>query len=182
MEKKKITRFSVKEWQANSRRRVVTNTGKDVRILCVDRIGGEKIMPVVALVLCEGAGCRAEALCEFDADGVQNGGGEGWQLYFEETYEDVLENELLANGFRPIREESKERDFYKTISKENKYDIFVNVTQKTAGYMYVGSEGKIASARIPLNEGTTCAEIQEWAEKINKAIQWQTERKSSAET
>ena len=52
MEEKKIARFSVKEWEANPKQRVVTNTGKDVRILCVDRIGGEKILPVVALVSC----------------------------------------------------------------------------------------------------------------------------------
>ena len=171
MEEKKLVRFSVKEWQANPKRRVVTNTGKDVRILCLDRIGGEKILPVVALVLCEGAGNRAEALCEFDAYGIQNGNKEdnGWILYFKETYAD----ELLANGFRLLIEESKERTFYKTINagKENSYDIFVNMTQKTASYMRVGLDGMFASVHIPLNEGMTCAEIQEWAEKINKTIQ-----------
>ena len=41
MEKKKLVRFSLEAWQANPKRRVVTNTGKDVRILCVDRIGGK---------------------------------------------------------------------------------------------------------------------------------------------
>lgn len=173
MEKKKLTRFSVEEWKANPKRKVVTQDGRDVRILCVDRLDEKRELPVVALVAYEWTGDRSEALCEFDAYGEQNGNDydNGWILYFEETYDDILENELLANGFRPIREESKERDFYKTIGKENKYDIYVNVTQKTAGYMCVGSEGKIASARIPLNEGITCAEIQEWAEKINKAIQ-----------
>lgn len=175
MEEKKSARFSVKEWEANPKRRVVTNTGKDVRILCVDRIGGEKILPVVALVLCEGAGSRAEALCEFDADGIQNGNKDdnGWILYFKETYADVLEDELLANGFRLIMEKSEERTFYKTINagKENRYDIFVNTTQKTASYTRVGLDGMFASVRIPLNEGMTCAEIQEWAEKTNKAIQ-----------
>ena len=131
MEEKK-TRFSVKEWEANPKRRVVTNTGKDVRILCVDRIGGEKILPVVALVLCEGAGSRAEALCEFDADGIQNGNKNGWILYFKETYADVLEDELLANGFRLIMEKSEERTFYKTINagKENRYDIFVTIASR----------------------------------------------------
>ena len=166
MEEKKLARFSVKEWEANPKRRVVTNTGKDVRILCVDRIGGEKILPVVALVLCEGAGSRAEALCEFDADGIQNGNKNGWILYFKETYADVLEDELLANGFRLLT-------FYKTINagKENRYDIFVNTTQKMASYTRVGLDGMFASVRIPLNEGMTCAEIQDWAEKTNKAIQ-----------
>lgn len=41
MEEKKLARFSVKEWEANPKRRVVTQDGKDVRILCVDRIGGK---------------------------------------------------------------------------------------------------------------------------------------------
>lgn len=172
MEEKKLARFSVKEWEANPKRKVVTNTGKDVRILCVDRIGGEKILPVVALVLCEGAGSRAEALCEVDADGVQNGNKNGWILYFKETYADVLEDELLANGFRLLMEKSEERTFYKTINagKENIYYIYVNMTQKTASYTRVGLDGMFASVRIPLNEGMTCAEIQEWAEKTNKAI------------
>lgn len=139
MEEKKIARFSVKEWEANPKQRVVTNTGKDVRILCVDRIGGEKILPVVA----------------------------------KETYADVLEDELLANGFRLLMEKSEERTFYKTINagKENGYDIFVNTTQKTASYTHIGLDGMFASVRIPLNEGMTCAEIQDWAEKTNKAIQ-----------
>ena len=139
MEEKKIARFSVKEWEANPKQRVVTNTGKDVRILCVDRIGGEKILPVVA----------------------------------KETYADVLEEELLANGFRLLMEKSEERTFYKTINagKENGYDIFVNTTQKTASYTHIGLDGMFASVRIPLNEGMTCAEIQDWAEKTNKAIQ-----------
>ena len=139
MEEKKIARFSVKEWEANPKQRVVTNTGKDVRILCVDRIGGEKILPVVA----------------------------------KGTYADVLEDELLANGFRLLMEKSEERTFYKTINagKENGYDIFVNTTQKTASYTHIGLDGMFASVRIPLNEGMTCAEIQDWAEKTNKAIQ-----------
>lgn len=175
MEEKKLARFSVKEWEANPKRRVVTQDGKDVRILCVDRIGGEKILPVVALVLCEGAGSRAEALCEFDADGIQNGNenGDGLRLYFKETYADVLEDELLANGFRLLMEKSEERTFYKTINagKENRYDIFVSMTQKTASYTRVGLDGMFASVRIPLNEGMTCAKIQDWAEKTNKAIQ-----------
>lgn len=175
MEEKKLARFSVKEWEANPKRSVVTNTGKDVRILCVDRIGGEKILPVVALVLCEGAGSRAEALCEFDADGIQNGNKDdnGWVLYFKETYADVLADELLANGFRLLMEKSEERTFYKTINagKENRYDIFINTTQKMASYTRIGSDGMFASVRIPLNEGMTCAEIQDWAEKTNKAIQ-----------
>lgn len=172
MEEKKSARFSVKEWEANPKRKVVTNTGKDVRILCVDRIGGEKILPVVALVLCEGAGSRAEALCEFDADGIQNGNKNGWILYFKETNADVLEDELLANDFSLLGK-SEERTFYKTINagKENRYDIFVNTTQKTASYTRIGSDGMFASVRIPLNEGMTCAEIQDWAEKTNKAIQ-----------
>lgn len=144
MEEKKIARFSVKEWEANPKQRVVTNTGKDVRILCVDRIGGEKILPVVA----------------------------------KETYADVLEDELLANGFRLLMEKSEERTFYKTINagKENGYDIFVNTTQKTASYTHIGLDGMFASVRIPLNEGMTCAEIQDWAEKTNKAIQGHTGR------
>ena len=173
MEEKKLVRFSLEEWQANPKRSVVTQDGKDVRILCVDRIGGEKILPVVALVLCEGAGNRAEALCEFDADGIQNGNKNGWILYFKETYADVLEDELLANGFRLLMEKSEERTFYKTINagKENRYDIFVNTTQKTASYTRIGSDGMFASVRMPLNEGMTCAEIQDWAEKTNKAIQ-----------
>lgn len=172
MEKEK-TRFTIEEWEANPKRRIVTQDGKDVRILCVDRMGEKRELPVVALVLCEGAGSRAEALCEFDADGIQNGNKNGWMLYFKETYADVLEDELLANGFRLLMEKSEERTFYKTINagKENRYDIFVNTTQKMASYTRIGSDGMFASVRIPLNEGMTCAEIQDWAEKTNKAIQ-----------
>lgn len=173
MEEKKLVRFSVKEWEANPKRKVVTQDGKDVRILCVDRMDEKRELPVVALVLCEGAGDRAEALCEFDADGIQNGNKNGWILYFKETYADVLEDELLANGFRLIMEKSEERTFYKTINagKENIYYIYVNTTQKTASYTRIGSDGMFASVRIPLNEGMTCAEIQDWAEKTNKGIQ-----------
>lgn len=173
MEEKKLVRFSLEEWVANPKRRVVTQDGKDVRILCVNRKGGKRELPVVALVLCEGAGSRAEALCEFDADGIQNGNKNGWILYFKETYADVLEDELLANGFRLLMEKSEERTFYKTINagKENRYDIFVNTTQKMASYTRVGLDGMFASIRIPLNEGMTCAEIQDWAEKTNNAIQ-----------
>lgn len=174
MEKKKLVRFSLEEWQANPKRKVVTQDGKDVRILCVDRMDEKRELPVVALVAYEWTGDRAEALCEFDAYGMQNGNDydNGWILYFKETYADVLPDELLANGFRPIRKKSKERDFHKTINagKENKYDIFVNATQKTASYMRVGSNGMIASARIPLKEGMTYAEIQEWAENIEKIM------------
>lgn len=173
MEEKKLVRFSVKEWEANPKRKVVTQDGKDVRILCVDRMDEKRELPVVALVLCEGAGDRAEALCEFDADGIQNGNKNGWILYFKETYADVLEDELLANGFRLLMEKSEERTFYKTINagKENIYYIYVNTTQKTASYTRIGSDGMFASVRIPLNEGMTCAEIQDWAEKTNKGIQ-----------
>lgn len=163
MEEKKIARFSVKEWEANPKQRVVT-------------IGGEKILPVVALVSCG----ETESLFEFDADGIQNGKKDdnGWILYFNETYADVLEEELLANGFRLLMEKSEERTFYKTINagKENRYDIFVNTTQKTASYTHIGLDGMFASVRIPLNEGMTCAEIQDWAEKTNKAIQGHTGR------
>lgn len=173
MEEKKLVRFSLEEWVANPKRRVVTQDGKDVRILCVNRMGGKRELPVVALVLCEGAGSRAEALCEFDADGIQNGNKNGWILYFKETYADVLEDDLLANGFSLLMEKSEERTFYKTINagKENRYDIFVNTTQKMASYTRVGLDGMFASIRIPLNEGMTCAEIQDWAEKTNNAIQ-----------
>lgn len=169
MEEKKSARFSVKEWEANPKRRVVTQDGKDVRILCVDRMGEKRELPVVALV----SYGETEALCEFDADGIQNGNKNGWMLYFKETYADVLEDELLANGFRLLMEKSEERTFYKTINagKENRYDIFVNTTQKMASYTRIGSDGMFASVRIPLNEGMTCAEIQDWAEKTNKAIQ-----------
>ncbi len=167
MKEKKLVRFSVKEWQANPKRKVVTQDGKDVRILCVDRLTGEERLPIVALV----SYGKTEALCEFDAYGVQNGNDydNGWILYFGETYDDLLVKELLENGFRPLKD-SEGRDFYKTISGENKYDLFVNATQKTASYIRVEQSGAMTNAKIPLNEGTTCAEIQEWAEKLNKAL------------
>lgn len=41
MEKKKLVRFSLEEWQANPKRKVVTDDGRDVRIICVDRMNGE---------------------------------------------------------------------------------------------------------------------------------------------
>ena len=167
MEEKKLARFSVKEWEANPKRRVVTNTGKDVRILCVDRIGGEKILPVVALVLCEGAGNRAEALCEFDADGIQNGNKDdnGWILYFKETYADVLADELLANGFRSFGEVG-DKTYFKKVNagEENAYYLYVRLTNEEN----MGQKGIEVRVRMMLNEGTTYAEIQEWAEKIDK--------------
>lgn len=169
MEEKK-TRFTIEEWQANPKRKVVTQDGKDVRILCVDRIGGRELS-IGALV----SYGETNDLCVFDMNGIQNGNKDdnGWILYFKETYADVLEDELLANGFRLLMEKSEERTFYKTINagKENRYDIFVNMTQKMASYARIGSDGMFASVRIPLNEGMTCAEIQDWAEKTNKAIQ-----------
>lgn len=174
MEKKKLVRFSLEDWLTNPKQKVVTQDGRDVRILCVDRLDEKRELPVVALVAYEWTGDRSEALCEFDAYGMQNGNDydNGWILYFEGTYEDNLADELLENGFRPFRN-SADRDFYKTINagSENKYELFVNATQKTASYMRVGQDGEIANARMLLKEGTTCAEIQEWAEKINKAIQ-----------
>ena len=171
MEEKKLVRFSLEEWVANPNRKVVTDDGRDVRIICIGRMNGERELSITAQV----SYGETEALCEFNADGIQNGNkdGNGWILYFKETYADVLEDELLANGFRLLMEKSEERTFYKTINagKENRYDIFVNTTQKMASYTRIGSDGMFASVRIPLNEGMTCAEIQDWAEKTNKGIQ-----------
>ena len=167
MEEKKLVRFSLEEWQANPKRRVVTNTGKDVRILCVDRIGGEKILPVVALV----SYGETEALCEFDADGIQNGNKNGWILYFKETYADVLADELLANGFRSFGEVG-DKTYYKKVNAggENAYYLYVRLTNevKEVSYMRMGQIGIEVSVRMMLKEGTTYAEIQEWAEKIDK--------------
>ena len=167
MEEKKLARFSVKEWEANPKRRVVTNTGKDVRILCVDRIGGEKILPVVALV----SYGETEALCEFDADGIQNGNKNGWILYFKETYADVLADELLANGFRSFGEVG-DKTYYKKVNAggENAYYLYVRLTNevKEVSYMRMGQIGIEVNVRMMLKEGTTYAEIQEWAEKIDK--------------
>ena len=173
MEEKKLARFSVKEWEANPKRRVVTQDGKDVRILCVDRMDENRELPVVALVLCEGAGNRAEALCEFDADGIQNGNenGDGLRLYFKETYADVLEDELLANGFRSFGEVG-DKTYYKKVNAggENAYYLYVRLTNevKEVSYMRMGQKGIEVSVRMMLKEGTTYAEIQEWAEKIDK--------------
>lgn len=36
MEKKKLVKFSLEEWQANPKRKVVTDDGRDVRIICTD--------------------------------------------------------------------------------------------------------------------------------------------------
>ena len=169
MEEKKLARFSVKEWEANPKRRVVTQDGKDVRILCVDRIGGEKILPVVALV----SYGETEALCEFDADGIQNGNKDdnGWILYFKETYADVLADELLANGFRSFGEVG-DKTYYKKVNAggENAYYLYVRLTNevKEVSYMRMGQIGIEVSVRMMLKEGTTYAEIQEWAEKIDK--------------
>lgn len=163
MEKKK-TRFTIKEWEANPTRKVVTQDGKDVRILCTDKLSGERRIPIVALVRMG----RQEALCEFDAYGIQNGNenGEGWSLYCKETYADVLSDDLLENGFRYASKE--EKNLYKTINagSANEYDIYVNVTEKTASYLRK-KNGKYASARMPFEEGTTSAEIEKWAEKLD---------------
>lgn len=72
MEEKKLARFSLEEWQANPKWKVVTDDGRDVRILCVDRLE-DRNLPIVALVSCGGIGrgYKAEALCEFDADGTK---------------------------------------------------------------------------------------------------------------
>ena len=39
MKKKKLVRFSLEDWQANPKRKVVTDDGRAVRIVCVDRMG-----------------------------------------------------------------------------------------------------------------------------------------------
>lgn len=43
METKKLTRFSLEDWQANPKRKVVTDDGREVRIVCVDREWAEKL-------------------------------------------------------------------------------------------------------------------------------------------
>ena len=48
MKKKKLVRFSLEDWQANPKRKVVTDDGRDVRIVCVDRMG-EKFWYVKAM-------------------------------------------------------------------------------------------------------------------------------------
>ena len=40
MEKKK-TRFTIEKWEANPKWKVVTQDGKDVRILCTDKLSGD---------------------------------------------------------------------------------------------------------------------------------------------
>lgn len=72
-----------------------------MRILCVDRLDEKRELPVVALVAYEWTGDRSEALCEFDAYGMQDGNDydNGWILYFEDTSEDALVNDAFADGF-----------------------------------------------------------------------------------
>ena len=41
MKERKLTRFSLKALKANPKRKVVTDDGRDVRIVCVDRMGGK---------------------------------------------------------------------------------------------------------------------------------------------
>lgn len=48
METKKLTRFSLEDWQANPKRKVVTDDGRDVRIICTDRENSDT--PIVALI------------------------------------------------------------------------------------------------------------------------------------
>lgn len=56
--------------------------------------------------------------------------------------------------------------------KENEYELYVKLSNevKEASYMRMGQKGIEASARVPLKEGTTYAEIQEWAENIERAM------------
>lgn len=48
MEKKKLVRFSLEDWQANPKRKVVTDDGRDVRIVCIDRMNGEREVSIAA--------------------------------------------------------------------------------------------------------------------------------------
>ena len=174
MEEKKLVRFSLEEWQANPKWKVVTDDGRDVRILCVDRLE-DRNLPIVALVSCGGIGrgYKAEVLCEFDAYGIQSGeqNNNGWRLCFDVTYEQILASALLADGFSGGGNEG-DKLYYKTVNagRENEYELYVKLSNevKEVSYMRMGQNGIEASARMPFKEGTTYAEIQEWAEKIDK--------------
>lgn len=134
MEKKKLVRFSLEEWQANPKLKVVTDDGRDVRILCVDRLE-DRNLPIVALVSCGGIGrgYKAEALCEFDAYGIQSGelNDNGWRLCFDVTYEQILAGALLADGFRGSGNEG-DKLYYKTVNagRENEYELYVKLSNE----------------------------------------------------
>lgn len=108
-------------------------------------------------------------MCVFDMNGIQSGeqNNNGWRLCFDVTYEHNLADALLADGFRGGGEEG-DKLYYKTVNagSANEYDIYVNVTEKTASCLRK-KNGKYASARMPFEEGTTCAEIEKWAEKLD---------------
>lgn len=172
METKKLTRFSLEEWQANPKRKVVTEDGRDVRIVCVDRIDGGRELSIGALV----SYGETKALCVFDMNGIQSGeqNNNGWRLCFDVTYEHDLADALLADGFRGGGKEG-DKLYYKTVNagKENEYELYVKLSNevKEASYIRMGQNGIEASARVPLKEGTTYAEIQEWVENIERAMQ-----------
>ena len=169
MEDKKLARFSLEEWQANPKWKVVTDDGRDVRIICVDRMNGERELSIAALV----SYGETNALCVFDMNGIQSGeqNNNGWRLCFDVTYEQILAGALLADGFRGGGNEG-DKLYYKTVNagRENEYELYVKLSNevKEVSYMRMGQKGIEASARMPFKEGTTYAEIQEWAEKIDK--------------
>ena len=168
MKERKLTRFSLKALKANPKRKVVTNDGRDVRIVCIDRIDGKREVSIAALV----SSGETNALCMFDMNGIQSGeqNNNGWRLCFEVTNDHKLVNALLADGFRCGGQEGDEL-YYKTVNAggEDEYELYVKLSNEgnDVSYMRIGQNGIEASARVPLKEGTTCAEIQQWAEKID---------------
>ena len=77
----------------------------------------------------------------------------------------------MANGFRSFGEVG-DKTYYKKVNAggENAYYLYVRLTNevKEVSYMRMGQIGIEVSVRMMLKEGTTYAEIQEWAEKIDK--------------
>ncbi len=168
MKKKKLVRFSLEDWQANPKRKVVTDDGRDVRIVCVDRMDGKREVSIAALV----SSGETNALCVFDMNGIQSGeqNNNGWRLCFEVTDDHDLENALLVDGFRGGGQEG-DKLYYKTVNAggENEYEVYVRLSNEVndVSYMRIRQNGIEASARVPLKEGTTCAEIQEWAKNFD---------------
>ena len=169
MEEKKLARFNFEEWQDNPKRKVVTDDGRDVHIVCVARIDGKRELSIAALV----SYGETNALCVFDMNGIQSGeqNNNGWRLCFEVTDEHDLVKALLADGFHSFGEVG-DKTYFKTFNTGggNMYDLYVRLTNevKEVSYMRLGQTGIEASVRMPFKEGTTYEEIQEWAEKIDK--------------
>nr|DAP44045.1 MAG TPA: hypothetical protein [Caudoviricetes sp.] len=87
---KKLTRFSLEELQANPKRKVVTDDGRDVRIVCVDRMDGKN--------RCDKAMTYRDKLTEsLEKAGFHKGNYGG--LYFKKLVEEQVLIRVISEDY-----------------------------------------------------------------------------------